>query len=300
MYFLCRSNFRAWKNQSWSTILHLAVNGDKGHRSMGRAREIELTQARYDGESRKKDRIVCEIPLTILVNGMELATMQCTPDKLEYLAVGFLLSEGLIKKETEIKGITLNEKGWHIRVEIAGDGLLEEGVRSKRVIGKGCAGGTSFYRAVDAEDCLPLISNVLISKEKIFSMMKKFLGMSDLYKDTGGVHSAALSIAEKIEIFAEDIGRHNAIDKILGECFLKGISTEDGIILTTGRVSSEILIKVAKQRIPVIVARSVPTDMAVGLAERLNITLIGSVKKSRMNIYTHDWRVKVDAIPKKG
>ncbi|MEA2040910.1 MAG: formate dehydrogenase accessory sulfurtransferase FdhD [Thermodesulfobacteriota bacterium] len=267
---------------------------------MGRAREIELTQARYDGESRKKDRIVCEIPLTILVNGMELATMQCTPDKLEYLAVGFLLSEGLIKKETEIKGITLNEKGWHIRVEIAGDGLLEEGVRSKRVIGKGCAGGTSFYRAVDAEDCLPLISNVLISKEKIFSMMKKFLGMSDLYKDTGGVHSAALSIAEKIEIFAEDIGRHNAIDKILGECFLKGISTEDGIILTTGRVSSEILIKVAKQRIPVIVARSVPTDMAVGLAERLNITLIGSVKKSRMNIYTHDWRVKVDAIPKKG
>jgi len=258
---------------------------------MGLTREVELTQFISDEESRTKNLIVREVPLTILVNGMELATLQCTPDRLEYLAVGFLLSEGLIKKETEIKGITLNEKGWYIRVEVADDDLLEEGITSKRVIGTGCAGGISFYRAVDAKDCLPLKSNVMISKEKIFSMMKEFLGMSGLYKDTHGVHSAALCSSEKIEIFTEDIGRHNAIDKIIGECFLKRISAEDRIIFTTGRISSEILIKVAKQGIPVIVARSVPTDMAVGLAERLNVTLIGSVRRSRMNIYTHDYRV---------
>ena len=258
---------------------------------MDLTREVELAQVGSDGVTRTKNRIVREVPLTVLVNGKELATLQCTPDRLEYLAVGFLLSEGLIKKETEIKGITLNEKGWYIRVEIAGDDLLEEGITSKRVIGTGCSGSISFYRAVDAKDCLPLKSNIIISKEKIFSMMKEFLGMSDLHRDTHGVHSAALCGRERIEIFAEDIGRHNAIDKIIGECFLKGISIEDGIILTTGRVSSEILIKAAKQRIPVIAARSVPTDMAVGLAERLNVTLVGSVGDSRMNIYTHGCRV---------
>ncbi len=258
---------------------------------MDLTREVELTQVRADGMVKTKDLVVREVPLTVLVNGKELATLQCTPDRLEYLAVGFLLSEGLIKKDTEIKGITLNEKGWYIRVEIADDDLLKEGIISKRVIGTGCAGGISFYRAVDAKNCLPLKSGVLISKEKIFPMMKEFLGMSNLHRDTHGVHSAALCSRERIEIFTEDIGRHNAIDKIIGECFLKGISTEDRIILTTGRVSSEILIKVAKQRIPVIVARSVPTDMAVGLAERLNVTLIGSVGGSRMNIYTHGHRV---------
>jgi len=259
--------------------------------SMDLTREVAQIQVMADGVVKTKDRVVREIPLTVLVNGKELAILQCTPDRLEYLAVGFLLSEGLIKKKTEIEGITLNEKGWYVRVEIADDDLLGKDMTSKRVIGTGSSGGISFYRAADAKDCLPLKSGVLISKGKIFSMMKEFLGMSDLHSDTHGVHSAAMCSRERIEIFAEDIGRHNAIDKIIGECFLKEISTEDRIILTTGRVSSEILIKVAKQRIPVIVARSVPTDMAVGLAERLNVTLIGSVRGSRMNIYTHGYRV---------
>ena len=259
---------------------------------MDLTREVDLTQVRSDEVVKTKDLVVCEVPLTVLVNGKEVATLQCTPDRLEYLAVGFLLSEGLIKKETEIEGIALNEKGWYIKVEIADDDdLLEEGITSKKVIGTCCAGGISFYRAVDAKDCLPLKSGFLISSGNIFSMMKEFLGMSGLHRDTHGVHSAALCGRERIEIFAEDIGRHNAIDKIIGEGFLKGISTEDRIILTTGRVSSKILVKVAKQRIPVIVARSVPTDMAVGLAERLNVTLIGSVRGSRMNIYTHGSRV---------
>ena len=193
---------------------------------MDLTREVELTQVRADGMVKTKDLVVREVPLTVLVNGKELATLQCTPDRLEYLAVGFLLSEGLIKKDTEIKGITLNEKGWYIRVEIADDDLLKEGIISKRVIGTGCAGGISFYRAVDAKNCLPLKSGVLISKEKIFPMMKEFLGMSNLHRDTHGVHSAALCSRERIEIFTEDIGRHNAIDKIIGECFLKGIDAK--------------------------------------------------------------------------
>jgi FdhD protein len=259
--------------------------------SMDLTREVELTQVGSDGATRRSSRIVREVPLTVLVNGKELATLQCTPDRLEYLAVGFLLSEGLVRKKTEIEGITLNEKGWYVKVEIADDALLKEDITARRVIGTGSSGCISFYRAVDAKACLPLKSGFMISSGKIFSTMKEFLGMSDLHRNTHGVHSAALCGRERIEIFAEDIGRHNAIDKIIGECFLKGIFPEDRIILTTGRVSSEILIKVAKQRIPVIVARSVPTDMAVCLAERLNVTLVGSVRDSRMSIYTHGCRV---------
>ncbi len=258
---------------------------------MNLTHKVEITQVKSDEEVKITDRLVCEVPLTVIVNGKELVTLQCTPARLEYLAIGFLLSEGLIKKDTEIKGITLNEKVWYISVELNEDDLLNEGETSRRVIGTGCAGGISFYRAAGSRDCTPLKSGVIISKEKIFSMMKEFLGMSGLYKDTHGVHSAALCSREKIEIFVEDIGRHNAIDKIMGECFLKGVSTEEKVLLTTGRVSSEILIKVARQKISVIAARSVPTDLAAGLAERLNVTLIGSARGSQMNIYTHCYRV---------
>jgi len=112
-----------------------------------------------------------------------------------------------------------------------------------------------------------------------------------MYRDTHGVHSCALCSSGGIEIFSEDIGRHNAVDKIFGKCFLENISLEDKIILTSGRISSEILIKVAKQKVPVIVSRTAPTDLGVGLAEKLKVTLIGFVRGSRMNVYTHEFRI---------
>ena len=124
-------------------------------------------------------------------------------------------------------------------------------------------------------------------------MVKKFQMKSELYKTTGGTHSAALSDGENILIFHEDIGRHNAVDKVIGDAFLQQIRLDDKILITSGRVSSEILLKVAKGGIPLLVAISAPTDMAVELANKLGITLIGFARGKRMNVYTHEERIKV-------
>ncbi len=141
------------------------------------------------------------------------------------------------------------------------------------MIGSGCSGTVTIYRDIDAQDCAPVKSQVKYSHKEIVNLMKKLEEKSLTFKDTGGVHSCALGNQKGIEVFAEDIGRHNAVDKVFGECLMKGISTQDKAILTSGRVSSEILIKVAKRRIPIIASHSAPTDLAVGLAEKLNLTL---------------------------
>ncbi|NVL92945.1 MAG: formate dehydrogenase accessory sulfurtransferase FdhD, partial [Desulfobacterales bacterium] len=119
----------------------------------------------------------------------------------------------------------------------------------------------------------------------------QFQQYSKIYRITHGVHSAALCDAKNILVFADDIGRHNAIDKIFGQCLLEDIPTNDRIILTSGRISSEILLKVAKRNIPIIISKSAPTYLGVKLADDLGITLIGFVRGKKMNAYANDWRI---------
>lgn len=125
----------------------------------------------------------------------------------------------------------------------------------------------------------------------IFNMVKDFQERSDVFKATGGVHSAALCDTNSILLFTEDIGRHNTIDKIFGSCLLEDISLNERGIITSGRVSSEILLKVTKRNIPILISKSAPTDVAVKLAERWGITLIGFVRGTKMNVYTNSQRV---------
>lgn len=254
-------------------------------------KELNIIQFNSGEKSVKKDFIVKEIPFTILVNGQEIVTLLCSPDKLEYLAVGFLLSEGLIKSDTQIKSVNLGKDGHYANVELDGDFQVPQDFFRKRLISSGCGRGSSFYNPRDALDYEPINSDIQISYKQVTDLMRQFQEKSSLFKKTGGVHSAALSDLGEIEIFTEDIGRHNAIDKIFGQCLLKGISTEDKVILTSGRISSEILIKVAKGKIPIIISRAAPTDLAVGLAEKMRVTLIGFVRGKRMNIYTHSLRI---------
>jgi len=254
-------------------------------------KELNIIQFNSGEKSVKKDFIVKEIPFTILVNGQEIVTLLCSPDKLEYLAVGFLLSEGLIKSDTQIKSVNLGKDGHYANVELDGDFQVPQDFFQKRLISSGCGRGSSFYNPRDALDYEPINSDIQISYKQVTDLMRQFQEKSSLFKKTGGVHSAALCNLGEIEIFTEDIGRHNAIDKIFGQCLLKGISTEDKVILTSGRISSEILTKVAKGKIPIIISRAAPTDLAVGLAEKMRVTLIGFVRGKRMNIYTHSLRM---------
>ena len=244
--------------------------------------------------SRIEDTVVREFPLTIFLNNQELVTLLCSPTDLKYLAVGFLASEGLIKGRGDIKKILADDQRGVVRVETEEDKEFASQLIFKRFITSGCGRGASFYSAADVQGQAKIESQVRISALDVFSLVKESQHYSQIYRTTHGVHSAALCDSKRILVFAEDIGRHNAIDKIFGQCLLESIPTDGHMIITSGRISSEILLKVAKRNIPIIISKSAPTNLAVRLSDDFNITLIGFVRGKRMNAYTNDWRIVID------
>jgi FdhD protein len=248
-----------------------------------------------NGDSCLEDVVVVESPLTIILNDQELATLLCSPTNLRYLAIGFLFSEGLLKSKEEIKRIAVDERRGVARVETEKDAELTGDALFKRFITSGCGRGASFYSAADVQGQAKVESGLDVSVSDVLNLVQKFQHRSETFRATGGVHSAALCDARDILVFSEDIGRHNAIDKILGECLLNGIGTDDRIVVTSGRISSEILLKVARRNIPLVVSKSAPTSLGLKLAADLGVTLVGFVRGRRMNVYTHDWRISRDA-----
>jgi FdhD protein len=220
-----------------------------------------------------------------------LVTLLCSPADLKYLAIGFLVSEGLLKSKDEIKKIVVDDQRGVVRVETEEDKGLASQLLFKRLITSGCGRGASFYSAADVKNQARVESQIVISAPQVFALVKEFQHRSQVYKATGGVHSAALCDTKSILVFSEDIGRHNAIDKIFGECMLTDLPTEDRLIITSGRISSEILFKVAKRNIPILISKSAPTNLGVKLAADFGITLIGFARGKRMNVYTDSWRV---------
>jgi FdhD protein len=237
-----------------------------------------------------EDIVAREFPLTIILNDRELVTLLCSPADLRNLAIGFLSSEGLLTNKEDIKKVLVDEARGVVRVE-SSDGKGDADAVFKRFISSGCGRGASFYSAADVAGVSRIQSDITVSRFEVAALFREFQHRSELYHSTGGVHSAALCDSKSIIAFSEDVGRHNAVDKIFGKCFLEGISTDDRLVLTSGRISSEILLKVARRRIPVLASKSAPTDLGVKLAKDMGITLLGFVRGSRMNVYANEWRV---------
>jgi FdhD protein len=246
------------------------------------------------GSSSIEDEVVRESPLTIILNNQELATLLCSPTNLRYLAIGFLFSEGLLKSKDEIKKITVDDRRGVVWVETVGGEELAREALFKRFITLGGGRGASFYSATDVQGQVKVESRVEISTLEVLALVNEFQQRSRIYRATGGVHSAALCDVNNILMFSEDLGRHNAIDKIFGECILNDIATEDHIIITSGRVSSEILLKVARRNVPIIISKSAPTNLGLRLAADLGVTVVGFVRGRRMNVYTHAGRIATD------
>jgi len=256
--------------------------------------KISILKLSERGGSSIEDVVAKEFPLTIILNNQELVTLLCSPTNLKYLAVGFLFSEGLLKSKDEIKKILVDDRRGVVRVETEGDEELAGHALFKRFITSGCGRGVSFYSAADAQGQVRVESRLEISTLEVLALVNEFQHHSQIYRATGGVHSAALCDTTNIIVFSEDIGRHNAIDKIFGECLLNDITTDDHIIITSGRISSEILLKVARRNVPIIVSKSAPTSLGVRLADDLGLTLVGFVRGKRMNVYTHAGRIATD------
>ena len=243
-----------------------------------------------DGRDSTEDAVAREFPLTIILNDQELVTLLCSPMDLKHLAVGFLLSEGLIDGKDEIDGVTVDDLRGVVRVVTSEDKGLTNEFLFKRMITSGCGRGASFYSAADAQSLAKVDADGSVSVTEVFELVKQFQHHSRLYLATHGVHSGALCDAD-ILVFAEDIGRHNAIDKVFGRCLLEDLPTAGRVVVTSGRVSSEILLKVAKRNIPIIISISAPTNVAVELADNLGVTLVCSVRGGGAKVYTHTRRI---------
>lgn len=240
-----------------------------------------------DGRWEEKERAIAqEFPLTVFVNGQEYVTLLCTPQKLNYLILGRLYLEGLIQGVGDVANISVcsDEPVAQVR-------LLDQSVAlpMPRVIFSGC--GSAPAPVGKANTLRPLESSLMVTAEELVSLMDELLKSAYLHRSYGGLHISGMADSQQILVVAEDIGRHNTLDKIQGECLYRGLSTKDRIILTTGRLSSEMVEKAARMGTPVVASRNSPTDRAVALAGSLGITLVGYIRGPHMSVYTHAERI---------
>jgi len=245
-----------------------------------------------DGTLRRmEDRVTPERPLHVEINGKEFITLLCTPVQRRELTAGFLFSEGFVRDPGQIEALELYDKEDRINVILTGiDFNLDDRIK-KITLTSGCGRGTILCDVMDALNLDRASPGQIFAPEKILEQMQELQRRSATYLSTGGTHSAALTDGEKLWAFAEDIGRHNAVDKVLGACFLDGTPTCDKALLASGRISSEIIMKVGRSRCPILVTRAAATDQVIRIAETLRITLVGFARGKRMNIYTCPERI---------
>ena len=258
--------------------------------------------------------VIGESRWSLFVNGVEVVTFMATSRNLHHLALGFLASENLIAGLDDIASIRVNEAPdrayWYIPAlgvnETRRMAICEEGVGSievrltranfqlpqHRILTSGCGGGVTFDDLSKQQE--PLKSTRTIRIAQIFAMMRELNLHATLYRECRGVHTTVLTDGNQLLALAEDVGRHNTIDKIRGECMLRGVSPCDQILITTGRISSEMITKAAKLCVPIVVSRTSPTHLAVKLARAWNIALVGYARGGQMQVYNGMERIVVD------
>lgn len=235
----------------------------------------------------KQDIVIVETNLNIYINNYYYTSLMALPKDIEELIIGFLFTDGVIDSYTEIEKIKIADNNVYVNLI----DLNRQIKRKETAITSGCGRG-SLHISMLSENNLPKVySDNIYNADTILNCVMDFNKSSNLFLETGGVHSAALC-DEKLIVKIDDIGRHNAIDKIIGHALKNNLSFSNKFILTSGRISSEMLIKSAKARVPVIVSHSAPTNLSIDLARMCNITLVGFARGNRFNIYSGFERIK--------
>ena len=229
--------------------------------------------------------VVQERPLSLYVNGQELVTLLCTPSKLEALVVGFLSFEGIIRGLEEIQSLVMLDEDGYAEVRLTSEFVPP----LRRVHTSGCGGGITF--SLETQTSASLEDNSTMDPRSLFPLLRALYLEARAYQESRGIHAAALADEDTLLIVAEDVGRHNAIDKVCGEAMLRGIPTVGKILLSTGRISSEMLRKGAHMGTPIVVSRTSATTLSIELAKRLGLTLIGYVRGDSFYVYSHPERL---------
>ncbi len=245
----------------------------------GVAQDIECYKFTDGNWEKSSVAVPQEIMLTIFVNSQELVSTLCTPTKLNCLVIGYLFSENVITGMADILTMRVCEE------ESLADVCLNRtdlALPKRRILTSGCGGGVSLTSIEPKK----VLSDLKATPMQILNLMNKLLKEAGLYRISGGVHTSAICDKENILATAEDIGRHNTLDKIQGECLLRKLPTQNKIIVTTGRLSSEMVRKTAGMEIPIVASLTSPTERAIISSKELGITLIGYAKGRRMTIYS--------------
>ncbi|TMN23384.1 formate dehydrogenase accessory sulfurtransferase FdhD [Lentibacillus cibarius] len=237
------------------------------------------------------DEIASEWPLTVMLNGDEFATMVCSPTDLDDLLIGFLAAEGMIRSYDEVISISVDEYKGFAYITVRNELETMHQDHSKRFIGSCCGKSRQFYLKNDAKTAKTVYSSISISVEQCYVLMEELQCQSEQFMRTGGVHNAALAEPDGVFTVRTDIGRHNALDKIYGHMLRNRIPVKNKLIVFSGRLSSEVVLKIAKIGAGIILSKSAPTDLALRLANDLRLTVIGFARGSKMNVYTHPHRI---------
>jgi FdhD protein len=256
---------------------------------------IEYYQVDANSRTQISAEIIIEAPVSLTVNGETWLTFMCTPIQLEALAVGFLYNEDLIQSMDEVADLRLCPSGDNVDVWLTHP--LEKPERWLRT--SGCTGGvTSIQSENQSQNEQDRIwqpdrcqDSVKFTHLQVGNLVEALLDAQNLYRKSGGVHTSVLSDGQQIYAVGEDIGRHNTLDKIAGLCLIQHIEPACWVLLTTGRVSSEMLQKASRLGASFVISRTSPTSLSIQLAERWGITLIGYARRSHFRIYTHPERI---------
>ncbi|MBF0515497.1 MAG: formate dehydrogenase accessory sulfurtransferase FdhD [Nitrospirae bacterium] len=231
------------------------------------------------------DPIAVEKKLRLTVNSHEVLSLYCSPVMIKELVVGFVMGEGIIKGSWCTENMSISMGGQDIVVNINATGEVS---LAGKAITSGCIGGITIPKEIAANS---VTSSVKISPESLRRVFGEFQRRCLSYQNTGCIHSAAISDGDCIVGFAEDIGRHNAVDKVIGASILEDFNLSNSIMLLSGRLSSEIASKCARWSIPIVASRTAPTSLSVEIAEWAGVTMVGFLRGSRFNIYTHPKRI---------
>jgi len=237
-----------------------------------------------------------ERPLTLFLNGREIVTMMTVGDFPDCLAVGYLLNQNMLRPDDRITGIDVDAEIDTVVVRTERTTDFEDKLR-KKTLTSGCAQGTVFGDMMEKFDQIQLDKDAVLKTSWIYALSKKINLTPSLYLEAGAIHGCVLCAEDRPLIYMEDVGRHNAIDKIAGYMHLHGIGPEGKSFYTTGRLTSEMVIKCVQMRIPILISRSGFTASGVALARQAGLTLVGRAKGKRFIALAGQERIRYDADP---
>ncbi|MCH8924537.1 MAG: formate dehydrogenase accessory sulfurtransferase FdhD [Proteobacteria bacterium] len=240
--------------------------------------------------------VVVERPLTLFLNGQEIVTLMTIGDFPEYLALGYLLNQNMLRSDDEITGIDVDEELDIVVVRTERETDFEDKLK-KKTRTSGCAQGTAFGDLMETFEGVALAEDAVLKTSWLYALSRKINTTPSLYLEAGAIHGCVLCREDRPLVYMEDVGRHNAVDKVAGYMFEKGLTPEDKIFYTTGRLTSEMIIKTVQMGIPILISRSGFTAWGVDLARQANLTLIGRAKGKRFVALAGEGRIVHDHDP---